>query len=54
MEVDNSDKIRGMFVGHFLGDALGAPYERRPKPEINENIAYQIRNFNRYIGKYKK
>lgn len=51
--IDNLDKIKGMFVGLMSGDASGAPYERRPKPKVNENLIYPIRNFNRFTKQYR-
>lgn len=32
------DKIRGMFIGAFLGDALGAPHEFRPHNKVYTGI----------------
>lgn len=53
MELSNQDKVKGMFVGLFLGDALGVPYERRPIPKVSDKLIYPIRNFNRYLHVYK-
>lgn len=42
LDLDNItlDKIRGMFIGLFLGDALGAPFEFRNKYEYHGLLEY--------------
>jgi len=47
------DRIKGMLIGHALGDALGAPHEFRLKdpPKYTGFLEYPIRRFNRYLNK---
>lgn len=44
------DKIKGMILGHALGDVLGGPVEFPPFPHYNGNVQNPIQRYTRNYG----